>query len=348
MTPKTPKFCWGCGASLKENQKFCTRCGKPVKKPTPPETTSAPNVKKEDNTEFYNSTSNPKKNDYISSYSSIKNQHTDKYEPAGQQSTPKIPQPPITQGSLGMAQASAFSKEDLREIHELKEMMQNLNLEKRFKSMEYKINALNVENEILDLENKIDNYQLEMKESEPVKIPDNLATKEDLKDIQEKINTIDLHKLDDLEKLNQLGKIDQLEQRLRSLDSKMDSLDSAEKLSNLAQNTVTRLNQIEKRVNEFNLETRKRLSKMDERIEEMGGKMEHVNHAVDTILPALLKLTEKINDLNKQTKIAQMKANKHTVTEHAKPVSQDLDLPPFPSVDPKPEKKEKPKPEPEM
>ena len=27
---RPPKFCWGCGAELKDSQKFCTKCGKPV------------------------------------------------------------------------------------------------------------------------------------------------------------------------------------------------------------------------------------------------------------------------------------------------------------------------------
>ena len=82
--------------------------------------------------------------------------------------------------------------------------------------------------------------------------------------------------------------------QLRKLDEKMANLESAEKLSNLAKNTVSRLNTMEQRINEFNLENRKRLSRLDNQVEKIGTKMDDVSQSLSAILPALLKLTQKV------------------------------------------------------
>ncbi len=354
---KTPKFCWGCGANLKEGQKFCTRCGKPVKFEksdngytkkisSPPKTTqpTPPYQKPVAQTQ-------PNRGDYQSSFSSIQN------SPKNSQPFPNYPtqydnpsphrmnphkdreknEPTNTEinHSPTAPVQPTIPVKSLKEISELNESLHKLDFEKRFKAIEYKINAINVENEILDLENKIDDLKLSMTPVEPVKIPENLATTDDLKSIQTRLDEINLDKLeqlDKLENLDHLEKIDLLDEKLKSLDQKMGNLESAEKISNLAKNTVTRLNKVEKRLNEFNIETRQRITKLDNRVEEIGTKMEHVNQAVDAILPALLKLTEKVNQLNTQSKINKIKAGKKTVSEKASKISQDLDLPPFPSA----------------
>ena len=129
--------------------------------------------------------------------------------------------------------------------------------------------------------------------------------------------------------------MDALNDRLKDLDKKMGSLDSAEKLSNLAQNTVNRLNKIENRLNEFNLENRKRLSQMDEKIDGMGGQMNHITEAVNAMVPSLVKLTEKINLLSKQVTVQTLKAEKQSAKEKVQPASKGLDLPPFPSAEKK-------------
>ena len=296
---KIPKFCWGCGNQLKDNQKFCTRCGKPVKvkdgSNSPKKTTNTP-VKTTSTNPYRKPTTPtpPVRKDYQKEYTSLRSQQdqTQKITPPPQEPVVTAPTPvqPLP------ATPVRISEEDLSEVRSLNQTITDLDLEKRFKTIEYKINALNVENELLDLENKVDELHLNMKPPE-FKIPDNLATKEDLEAITSKINEIDLtklnqmdklSKLDDLSQLDNLSKLDQIDelsQKLKSLDQKMANLESAEKISNLAKNTVTRLNKMEKRLNEFNIENRQRLVKLDERVEDMTQKMDHVNTAVDAILP---------------------------------------------------------------
>jgi hypothetical protein len=334
-------FCWGCGAKLKLNQKFCTSCGKPVKfKKEPNKASASPTNnygRQADNQKPYKT-----KRDLASAYSSISNQKSNVIStPKREKAAPVAPVAPVTP----IAPTPAISPEDIKKITELKETIEGLGLEKRFKAIEYKINALNVENQMLDIENKVDDLRLKYKPYEPVKIPENLAKAEDIEALHAKIDNINLEKLATAEDMDTLHtkidniNLDVLDDRLKDLDKKMGSLDSAEKLSNLAQNTVNRLNKIENRLNEFNLETRKRVSQMDEKIDGMGGQLNHITEAVNAMVPSLVKLTEKINELTKKVTVQQIRVEKQSAKETVQPKTKSLDLPPFPIAEKQGKKK---------
>ncbi len=302
MSQKTSKFCWGCGNQLKPGQKFCTRCGKVVTSQIKP---SQPNVGKQQNTNT-NTNSN-------SNYGRIE---------------------PVQQSKRSI-QEQSVSKGDSVDLSEIEKKIDDLRLlfGEKFEKLEYKVNGLNVENKLIDLKSKFDGLLPElsnMKEFKKLEYLDKLdkldsldnldrlATAEDLRNLDEKINNINIQDLDS--KLSALE--EKLNSKLNSIEEGIDSFQSDSKIVNLATNTVERLNNMDKNLENFNLETRTRLSKMDNKIEEL-------NQSLSALVPTLLKLNEKVSKILIKSTDVHKGAKKPE--EASKPPKTKLDLPPFPA-----------------
>ncbi len=303
MSQKTSKFCWGCGNQLKTGQKFCTRCGKVVTSQIKPSQSIA-----------------EKKPNTTSNYGKI--------EPIQ-----KLKEP---------IQEKIVTKEVTVDLSVLEKKIDDLGLvfREKLEKLEYKVNAFNVENKIIELKSKFDKLLPEISNMKEFKKLENLdrldkldkldyldnlyklASAEDLRNLDEKINNLNIQGLDS--KLSALE--EKLDSKLRSIEEGIDSFQSDSKIVNLASNTVERLNKMDNNLENFNIETRTRLSNMDSKIEEL-------NSSLSALVPTLLKLNEKVSKLlvkstNKSTDI-QKGAKKPE--EASKPPKSKLDLPPFPA-----------------
>ena len=301
MSQKTSKFCWGCGNQLKTGQKFCTRCGKVVTAQIKP---SQPIAEKKPNT--------------TSNYGKI--------EPI------QKPKEPI--------QEKIITKEVTVDLSDLKKKIDDLGLvfSEKLEKLEYKVNdAFNVENKIIELKSKFDKLLPEisnMKEFKKLQNLDKLdkldyldnlyklASAEDLRNLDEKINNLNVQGLDS--KFSALE--EKLESKLNSIEEGIDSFQSDSKIVNLASNTVERLNNMDNNLENFNLETRTRLSKMDNKIEEL-------NSSLSALVPTLLKLNEKVSKLlvKSPVKPTDIQKGAKKPEEASKPPKSKLDLPPFPA-----------------
>ena len=302
MSQKTSKFCWGCGNQLKHGQKFCTRCGKVVTSQIKP---SQPSVGKQQNT----------------------NSNYGRIEPVQQ---PKK-----------IVQEQTLSKGTSFDLSELEKKIDDLRLMfgDKFEKLEYKVNGLNVENKLIDLKSKFEGFLPElsnMKEFKKLEYLDTLdkldkleylsnldrlATSEDLKNLDEKINNLNMQDLNS--KLSTLE--EKLNSKLSSIEESIDSFQSDSKIVNLATNTVERLNNMDKNLDNFNIETRTRLSKMDNKIEEL-------NSSLSALVPTLLKLNEKVSKLLVKSTVRSTDIQKGAKKpEEASKPPKRLDLPPFPA-----------------
>ncbi len=294
MSQKKSKFCWGCGNQLKPGQKFCTRCGKVV---------------------------------------------TSKVE-----STPST----VTTNSLNYGKKEKVQKivesSNIGELEEIEKKIDALRsiFSEKFEKLEYKVNGLNVENKLIDLKSKFDGFLPELSNMKEFKKLENLdkldkldklayldnldklATSEDLKNLDEKINNLNITHLDS--KLSALE--EKLDSKLNSIEESIDSFQSDSKIVNLASNTVERLNNMDRNLENFNLETRTRLSKMDNKIEEL-------NSSLSALVPTLLKLNEKVSKLLVKSTIKSTDVHKgEKKPEEASKLPKTknrLDLPPFPA-----------------
>jgi len=246
MSQKTSKFCWGCGNQLKTGQKFCTRCGKVVTSQIKP---SQPIAEEKQNTN--------------SNYGKLASVQKPKE---------------IVQEKPRSSAKSADLSEIEKKIDDLRSSLSG-----QFEKLEYKVNGFNVENKMIDLKSKFDKLLPEITNMKEFKKLEKL----DKLDRMEKLDRLDkLDKLDDIEKLataedlknleykiSNINTID-LELKITSLEEKMnsklssieegiDSFQSDSKIVNLASNTVERLNTMDRNIENFNLETRTRLTKMD-------------------------------------------------------------------------------------
>ena len=297
MSQKSSKFCWGCGNQLKPGQKFCTRCGKVVTSQIKPTQAIA---EKQQNTS--------------SNYGKLENKTV--------QERPVIKEKSVELGEIE------------KKIDDLRLMFGD-----KFEKLEYKVNGLNVENKLIDLKSRFDGFlpelsnMREFKKLEDldklVKLDkldslnnlDRLATSEDLKNLDEKINNLNMQDLNS--KLSTLE--EKLNSKLSSIEESIDSFQSDSKIVNLATNTVERLNNMDKNLDNFNIETRTRLSKMDNKIEEL-------NSSLSALVPTLLKLNEKVSKLlvKSTVKSTDIQKGAKKPEEASKPPKR-LDLPPFPA-----------------
>ena len=151
-----------------------------------------------------------------------------------------------------------------------------------------------------------------------------LASAEDLRNLDEKINNLNIKGLDS--KISALE--EKLDSKLNSIEEGIDSFQSDSKIVNLATNTVERLNNMDKNLENFNIETRTRLSKMDNKIEEL-------NSSLSALVPTLLKLNEKVSKLlvKSTSKSTNIHKGAKKPEEASKPPKSKtkLDLPPFPA-----------------
>jgi len=301
MSQKTSKFCWGCGNQLKTGQKFCTRCGKVVTSQIKP---SQPIAEKKTNT--------------TSNYGKIESIQKPKEH----------------------IQEKITSKEISVDLSDLEKKMDDLSLlfSEKLEKIEYKVNdAFNVENKIIELKSKFDKLLPEisnMKEFKKLQNLDKLdkldyldnlyklASAEDLRNLDDKINNLNVQGLDS--KLSVLE--EKLDSKLNSIEEGIDSFQSDSKIVNLASNTVERLNNMDNNLENFNIETRTRLSKMDEKIEEL-------NTSLSALVPTLLKLNEKVSKLlvKSTVKSTDIQKGAKKPEEASKPPKSKLDLPPFPA-----------------
>ena len=222
-----------------------------------------------------------------------------------------------------------------------------LDFGKRFETLEYKINALDSENKLIELKHDVaDLKSAVIKANTNVKFEE-LVSKDDLIGLRGQLaenremirelksvkgfNQLEkLERLNELDKLNDLSKLDQLEglgNRLASIETQLQNFQSDEKLVNLSKNTVIRLNEMDTRLAEFNLENRTRLTKLADRLEQMDEKVDRMSSAVEMLVPSLVKLTEKINQLQAASRVSPSKKAAKIVDKKAPPT---LDLPPFP------------------
>ena len=296
MSQKTSKFCWGCGNQLKTGQKFCTRCGKVVTSQIKPTQAIA---EKQQNTS--------------SNYGKLENKTVHE-------------QPVFKEKSVELGEIE-------KKIDDLRSMFGD-----KFEKLEYKVNGLNVENKLIDLKSKFDGFLHEisnMKEFKKLEYLDKLgkldkldsldnlnrlATAEDLRKIDEKINNLNNQDLDS--KLSALE--EKLNSKLNSIEESIDSFQSDSKIVNLATNTVERLNNMDKNLENFNIETRTRLSKMDNKIDEL-------NSSLSALVPTLLKLNEKVSKLLIKPTNIHKGAKKPEEASKPPKTKNRLDLPPFPA-----------------
>ncbi len=297
MSQKTSKFCWGCGNQLKSGQKFCTRCGKVV---TSQIKQTQPVAEVKQNTS--------------SNYRKLENK--------------TVQEQPVFKGESA-------------ELSEIEKKIDDLRLvfSEKFEKLEYKVNGLNVENKLIDLKSKFDGFLPELSNMKEFKKLENLeklerldkldkleylnnldklATAEDLRNLDEKINNLNIQDFDS--KLSAFE--EKLNSKLNSIEEGIDSFQSDSKIVNLASNTVERLNNMDKNLENFNLETRTRLSKMDSKIEEL-------NQSLSALVPTLLKLNEKVSKL--LIKSTDVHKGVKKPEEASKPPKKRLDLPPFPA-----------------
>ncbi len=290
MSQKTSKFCWGCGNQLKPGQKFCTRCGKVVTSKIPSTNSTVPSTS--------------------SNY--------------GKKETVQKIEKSSSIGELGEIEKKI---DDLR-----------IAFAEKFEKLEYKINGLNVENKLIDLKSKFDRILPEISNMKEFKKLENLekleklnkldylsnldrlASSEDLKNLDEKIENLKMVDLDS--KLSALE--EKLDSKLNSIEEGIDSFQSDSKIVNLATNTVERLNNMDKNLENFNIETRTRLSKMDEKIEEL-------NSSLSALVPTLLKLNEKVSKLLIKSTDIHRGAKKPEEASKPPKSKSKLDLPPFPA-----------------
>ncbi len=308
---RTPKFCWGCGADLNQGQKFCTRCGKSV------------SAKK-------TGAKSQKKTQYGKPMTV---QPTHKPVPAKIVVKEEIPPTPPSNPSLNQDDP-AMDKKTVSDLS-------GLDFSKRFETLEYKINALDSENKLIELKHDVADLKTEVMKANQVNTNINfeeLASKDDLIGLRgqlaenrEMIREFKSIKgFDHLEKLEKLEELDQLaglSNRMASIETQLRNFQSDEKLVNLSKNTVTRLNEMDTRLAEFNLENRTRLTKLNERVGLMDEKIDRMSSAVEMLVPSLIKLTEKINRLQASSQSNSTTSKKKSTADRS---AAPLDLPPFP------------------
>ncbi|MHA1717932.1 MAG: zinc-ribbon domain-containing protein [Promethearchaeota archaeon] len=203
---------------------------------------------------------------------------------------------------------------------------------KKIEKLEYKINGLDVDNKLIDLNHKIDEFKPYIEKLDRLdkldkldrlgKLDklDELASSEDLKLLNEKLELI---KIQDIE--TKLSVIEEkFDSKLTSIEESIDSFQSDAKIVNLATNTVERLNAMDKNIENFNIETRTRLSKMDNKIEEL-------NSSLSALVPTLLKLNEKVSKLLIKSGDKTIQKSAKKTEESSAPPKSKLDLPPFPA-----------------
>jgi hypothetical protein len=317
---RTPKFCWGCGADLNQGQKFCTRCGKSV------------SAKK-------TGAKSQKKTQYGKPMTV---QPTHKPVPAKIVVKEEIPPtPPTTPTHPIPPSIPSVNQDDLAMVKKAVSDLSGLDFSKRFEKLEYKINALDSENKLIELKHDVADLKTEVMKANQVNTNikfEELVSKDDLIGLRgqlaenrEMIREFKSIKgFDHLEKLERLEELDQLaglSNRLASIETQLRNFQSDEKLVNLSKNTVTRLNEMDTRLAEFNLENRTRLTKLNERVELMDEKIDRMSSAVEMLVPSLIKLTEKINRLQASSLSSFTTSKKKKSPEKARA---PLDLPPFP------------------
>ncbi|MHA1746453.1 MAG: zinc-ribbon domain-containing protein [Promethearchaeota archaeon] len=317
---RTPKFCWGCGADLNQGQKFCTRCGKSV-------SAKKTGVKPQKKTQY----GKP-----------MAVQPTHKPVPAKIVVKEEIlPTPPTTPTPPTPPSNPSLNKEDLATVKKTVSDLSGLDFSKRFETLEYKINALDSENKLIELKHDVADLKAEVMKANKVNTNvkfEELASKDDLIGLRgqlaenrEMIREFKSIKgFDHLEKLERLEELDQLaglSNRMASIETQLRNFQSDEKLVNLSKNTVTRLNEMDTRLAEFNLENRTRLTKLDERMVMMDEKIDRMSSAVEMLVPSLIKLTEKINRLQASSQSNSTTSKKKSTADRS---AAPLDLPPFP------------------
>ncbi len=342
---RPPKFCWGCGAELKDSQKFCTKCGKPVSQKkglaqkkqeaqsNTPKTASYQNYgappQKATATSFNGYSKNPRNNSTRSDQITAHPERTP-MEPQVPQprQTPAQQQPYIPPRDVPVQDNNPV----LDRIDRLEQKLDGLDNSDRFEKVEYKLNALfgemhfadqikelshDIKNnsskeEITKLSESMNHRQAQLESKLDMKLA-NLATTDDILKIRGKLDVLDMNRLD-----NRLGKI---EERLQSFNAD-------EKITNLAKNTVDRLNSMEQKVDNMNIETRTRLTNIDKNVGKFEHRLESMNNALATLVPSLIKLTEKVNQLQ----FTAQSLNTDPSAEKGGQNTVKLDLPPFPGM----------------
>jgi hypothetical protein len=324
-----PQFCWGCGTELNDSQKFCTRCGKPVnhkkatapasKTPTkkvPPKTASFQNYGAPNNS-VRNKVQQPQTR-RIKSANSQERLNT----PRQQQYIPESPSLPIYQDPIKiMSDPEVFQRLD-----KLETKIDDLDIKKKFDTMEYKLNALfgevHFDDQIKELTKKVEENSpkeviaqfsgnIERRQTQLETKIEKLATSDDILQLRGKIDTLNL---------------DSFESRLRDIDTRLANFDVDEKMNNLARNTVDKFNNLERKLDNFVTEDRKRLTNIDNKIGMFEGRLESMNNALATLVPSIIKLTEKVNQLQGTINSSQAKRT----VEKSSPPKKKIDLPPFP------------------
>ena len=321
------KYCWGCGKPLKDSQKFCTYCGKPVK------------INKEDYP-IYNqyAASGLDPNIRTASFTAPQTPQSPYGQQNGEDLSTKymkiagVPQnstrDPRSQEKRSQdfspsgipPRSSPESDQYLRDkVDNIEHLLFDVDIKKKFDVLEYKLNALNIENKILDLNTKIDTMAEKPQPLDPQVMAklETLVTQKDIQGIHDRIDNLDMTTLTTLD-----SRLAQIEQKISQ------PREDSEQVVNLAKNTVSRLNSMEEKFDTNNLENRTRLKRLDEKMGQFDARVERFTANLDLLVPSLVKLTEKINQLQDKVTILTNKTQKM----ETKPKS--LDLPPFPHKQP--------------
>lgn len=338
---RTPKFCWGCGKPLKDGQKFCTYCGKPVKlksnsttEPRKPTNLSSPSQPK---TASFSPPKNPnspygqpKGEDLSSKYMKIiENQNKNANSSPtgiGSENPASSFYPATTKQNSDQNDSLLHEQQKIHgKVDNIEKLLSDVDIKKNFEILEYKLNALNIENKITDLENNITEVIKKPQEKDPQLLAklDSLATKTEIQNLQDRIDNIDITTLNTID-----SRLEQIEEKLRQ------PREDSDQIVNLAKNTVTRLNSLDERYEKGNLETRTRLKRLDDKMAQFDNRIEKFTSNLELLVPSLVKLTEKINQLQDKVTVLTNKTQKMEIRQ------KKLDLPPFPNqispISPKP------------
>ncbi|TFH28734.1 MAG: zinc-ribbon domain-containing protein [Promethearchaeota archaeon] len=326
-TSRQSKYCWGCGKPLKDSQKFCTYCGKPVKinKDAVPSTTNTqlsgldPSIRTASFTPSQTSQSpygQQNDEDLSTKYMKIAGVPQNSIRDPRSQELRSQEFSPSAIPSRSSPESDRYLRDKVDNIEHL---LFDVDIKKKFEVLEYKLNALNIENKILDLNNKIDTMAERSQPLDPQVMAklETLVTQKDIQGIHDRIDNLDMTTLTTLD-----SRLAQIEQKISQ------PREDSEQVVNLAKNTVSRLNSMVEKFDTNNLENRTRLKRLDEKMGQFDNRVERFTANLDLLVPSLVKLTEKINQLQDKVTILTNKTQKM----ETKPKS--LDLPPFPHKQP--------------
>jgi hypothetical protein len=334
----TPKFCWGCGASITPTQKFCVKCGKPLNKVAYNNGNSSPNLTAPSVDSKINNSNSPYQTPQT-------NSPLEPYTPQ-LMSFAKAPASEMTERTeivREIIREPIMPEKKAIEIKDVDTITKRVqNIEKTIERIEYKVNALNVENKVTDLHSDINDMNIGEKFASLENKIEQISTNSDFEHLNMKIS--------------QTASAEELEGVFRKLVQKLDSY-----------SLNTRISAIESILDDLKVDQRfgrieQQLSDLDvaPKITQIEAKINQLNETVSSLVPALVKLTDRVKQLqispqmvapmqiinNSQNGIRKEPLDKPQIRSNTaeKTKIMSFDLPPFPQLKPQEVPKSEPVP----